>query len=239
MNAMPLYLSGEYDCDYLPGRRARMVYVAPSVEPDKSAYSWLAARGFRRSGTMVYRPHCRDCRACVPVRIAVDRFRPSRAQRRVLRRNSDLSVVRKPPAFDEAHYRLFARYLQARHPDGQMTESTPEDYLRFVAAAWGETAFYEFRRDEALLAVAVVDHLADGLSAVYTFYDPDVTGRSLGTYAVLWQVLEAERLGLRWVYLGFWISACRKMAYKDRFRPLQAFDGDRWVTMDKGENAAV
>jgi arginine-tRNA-protein transferase len=155
-----------------------------------------------------------------------------------MKANSDLVVVPKPAIFDNRHYRLYRRYLQSRHAEGRMSEATPEEYFEFLNCGWGDTAFYEFLENGNLLAVAVVDHLDDGLSAVYTFYDPGTLHRSLGTFAVLWQIAEAQRRRLPWLYLGFWISACRKMAYKGAFRPLQALLGSRWVRLDRGRNGS-
>lgn len=239
MKSIPLYISYEHDCDYLPGRRAQMAYVSPREAMDVDTYSWLATRGFRRSGDMIYRPHCPSCSACIPVRIPAARFRPDRSQRRIQRMNADLEVELRPARFDEAHYRLFMHYLNARHADGQMAESSPEDYIRFLACTWAETGFYEFKLGDRLLAVAVTDFLADGLSAVYTFFDPDFRARSLGTYAIMWQVAETKRRGLDWLYLGFWISGCRKMSYKNVFRPLQALVDEDWVLFEKGENIVL
>jgi arginine-tRNA-protein transferase len=236
MKSIPLYLGYEHACDYLSGNRARMVYAAPGVTLDKPLYTQLIANGFRRSGDLVYRPSCPECSACIPVRLPVNEFKPNRAQRRVMKTNSDLTVVLKPAIFEARHYRLYLRYLRSRHADGRMAESSPEDYIRFLNSGGGDTGFYEFLEDGDLLAVAVVDHLDEGLSAVYTFYDPDKKPRSLGTFAVLWQIGEARRRELPWVYLGFWISGCRKMAYKGTFRPLQARIGSRWVRLDKGDN---
>ncbi len=235
MKSIPLYLGYEHECDYLPGQRARMAYVSPRVPLDPALYTRLAASGFRRSGDLVYRPHCRECSACVPVRVPVEEFRPNRAQRRVEKLNADLRVIRKQGVFDERHFWLYMRYLRSRHEDGHMVLSTPEDYIQFVGSGWGDTALYEFLEGEELRAVAVVDRLDDGLSAVYTFYDPEAMRRSLGTYAVLWQIGEARRQGLPWVYLGFWVSGCRKMAYKNSFRPFQAMLEQGWTTLDKGE----
>jgi len=232
MKSIPFYIGYEHECGYLPGKRARMAYVSPWEKVDNGVYSWLAARGCRRSGDMIYRPHCPNCSACVPVRIPVAQFRPNRGQRRIQRMNADLEVVLKPARFEEPHYRLFKRYLDARHSDGHMAESSAEDYIHFLACNWAETGFCEFRLGERLLAVAVTDGLADGLSAVYTFFDPDLPSRSLGSYAILWQVAEARRRGLDWLYLGFWISDCRKMSYKNSFCPLEALVGEDWVLLE-------
>jgi arginyl-tRNA--protein-N-Asp/Glu arginylyltransferase len=239
MKSIPLYVGYEHECDYLPGNRARMVYVSPRVPLDKTLYTRLVASGFRRSGDLVYRPHCPECSACIPVRLPVDGFEPNRAQRRIGKTNSDLRVAAKPDVFDERHYQLYLRYLRSRHAGGHMAESSREDYIQFLGSGWGDTGFYEFLHGDDLLAVAVIDHLDDGLSAVYTFYDPDAMHRSIGTFAVLWQIDEARRRNLPWVYLGFWIPACRKMAYKGSFRPLQALIGSTWVTMDKGANVTA
>lgn len=236
MTQIRLFRGPEHVCSYLPGRTARSVYVDTAVSLDVHSYSSLAAQGFRRSGDLVYRPDCRGCAACVPVRIAAAQFAPNRSQTRTLRGNADLSVTVRPAEFDEAHYQLFHRYLLARHEDGGMADSSREDYIGFLGSSWADTHFVEFRRsDKRLLAVAVVDKLKAGLSAVYTFFDPDEERRGLGTLAVLWQVAEARRLGLDWVYLGFWVEGCRKMSYKEHFRPLDAWLGGHWLIHEKGE----
>lgn len=235
MKSIPLYVGHDHDCDYLPGKRARMAYVSPNLPLDKRLYTRLVSSGFRRSGNLVYRPHCPECAACIPVRIPVDRFRPNRAQSRIIRKNSDLEIIERPATFETAHYELYRRYLRSRHADSDMALATPEDYLNFVGSDWADTGFYEFRGDGHLLAVAVIDDLQNALSAVYTFYDPDAARRSLGTFAVLWQIGEAKRRGLAWVYLGFWISECRKMAYKGSFRPMEALLLSNWAALDRGE----
>lgn len=235
MRQIGLFLGGEHPCSYLPGRSARSVYVDATLELNASIYSSLAEQGFRRSGDLVYRPHCRVCKSCVPVRIPVSRFLPNRSQLRTLRNNADLIVTPKPPEFEEEHYHLFRRYLAARHDDSGMVDSSPEDYIGFLGSHWVNTSFVEFKSKDKLLAVAVVDRLTSGLSAVYTFFDPAYAERGLGTLAVLWQIGEASRLGLKWLYLGYWIGDCRKMSYKDRFRPLEALIGNHWQPFEKGE----
>lgn len=239
MKAIPLHIGYEHECDYIPDNQARMAYVSPRVPLDKSVYTRLVANGFRRSGDLVYRPYCAECSACLPVRIPVPRFSPNRAQRRVLKANADLRVVEKPGEFDERHFLLYKRYLESRHGHGSMATSTEAEYLQFLGSRWGEVGFFEFLAGENLLAVAVIDLLESGLSAVYTFYEPEETTRGLGTFAVLWQIDEARRRGLPWVYLGFWISACRKMAYKGNFRPMEVLVGSEWVTVEKGDSVTV
>ncbi len=227
-NQAAIYLSHPYPCDYLPNRYAQSLYLPPDTEIDVGRYTTLVANGFRRSGRLIYRPHCPGCRACVPVRIPVARFRPNRSQRRCWRKNRDLTVIDRPAAFHREHYELYRRYIDARHGDGGMADSSPEDYADFLFCDWCDTHFYEFRRQDTLLAVAVVDVLEDGLSAVYTFFDPNQSERGLGTYAILWEIAAARRMNLRWLYLGYWIAQCGKMAYKNRFQPLEYFRGERW-----------
>lgn len=235
MKRIGLLAGPEHFCSYLPDRIARSLYADTGLKMSVPIYSRLAEQGFRRSGDLVYRPHCRACRACVPMRIPVNRFVPDRSQLRNFRRNGDLEVIGKPARLDDEHYQLFQNYLTARHADGDMADSSPEDYIGFLGSQWAETIFFEFRRGGDLLAVAVVDRLDLGLSAVYTFFDPDQARRGLGTFAVLWQIGEARRLGLEWLYLGYWIGDCRKMTYKQRYRPLEAFVDGEWHAIEKGE----
>lgn len=228
LRSLRLLLSAEHNCSYLPGRPARHLVADPLVV-NNQVYSQLATLGFRRSGDHVYRPHCRGCKACLSLRIPVRAFRPNRSQRRTWNRNRDLQVRCLKPVFDFEHYQLFSRYLQARHPGGGMDDSSPESYLSFITAGWSDTLLYEFRRGGRLLAVAIVDRLDNGLSAVYTFFDPTETARGLGTYAILWQLADARRQELEWVYLGYWVQECHKMAYKANFRPHQVFVGGGWI----------
>ncbi len=227
-----LFLSLPHSCSYLPGRRSTSLFLDPRRKLDSETYAHFVRLGFRRSGDFVYRPHCGPCDACVPVRIPVARFRPNRSQRRVARRNADLTMHARPPAFSDEHFALYARYQAARHPGGGMDDPDPDKYLAFLAASRIDTVFHEFRLAGRLLAVAVVDYLPDSLSAVYTFFDPDEKARSLGTYAVLWQVAEARRRGLRYVYLGYWIADCAKMSYKAGFVPLEACRHGVWLPLD-------
>lgn len=222
------YLTPDHECAYLPERVARTAFADPEARLDARAHTLLAAKGFRRSGRFVYRPACAACRACVPVRIPVERFAPDRAQRRVLAANAAAEVARVPLAADPEHLALYARYQAARHRDGAMVARDADHYLEFFASPDAAVAAYEVREGRALLAVMIVDQLDDALSAVYTYFDPTLAPRGLGTFAVLWQVAEARRLGLPWLYLGYWIAEQPRMAYKSRFRPLERLRGDRW-----------
>ena len=235
---LQLYLTGEHDCSYIDGLRARTLFVDPLANIDAERAQWLQQIGFRRSGQHFYRPACRGCQRCVPVRVRVADFEPNRAQRRNTRRNdADVEFRVRPAQLIPEHYALYERYLLQRHGDGDMADDVSvETYMRFLLAPWGgETRFFELRIGGRLAAVSVTDVFTDGLSAVYTFFDIDYSDRGLGTYAILRQIAEAKRLGLTYVYLGYWIADSRKMAYKDAFRPLEAWDGRRWRSFGRGE----
>jgi len=225
---LELLISTEHACNYLPGRTARTVFMDPQAGMDEGLYGLLLAHGFRRSGAHVYRPHCEGCRACVPLRVPVRDFQPDKGQKRVSRQNRDLTLKLLPSRFEPEHFRLYARYLAVRHPGGGMDGLGEAEYNQFIMSSWGQSCMLEFRRGADLVAVAVTDELPDALSAVYTFYDPDMAGRSLGTYAILSQIGEARRRGLEWLYLGYWIAESRKMAYKERFRPHETLGAAGW-----------
>lgn len=226
------YASPPHACSYLPAREAVTLFADPHSPMNPSLYSVLAKLGFRRSGNYVYRPRCPTCDACRPARIPVHEFQPDRSQRRAVRRNQDLAVSVLPAQYQEEHYRLYRKYIHRRHADGGMDVDDPTRYLEFLGSRWMDTRFVEFRLQERLLMVAVIDLMHDGLSAVYTFFDPDEASRSLGTQAVLWQVEEARRRQLPYVYLGYWIAESPHMAYKKRFRPLEVYEGGRWQKLD-------
>jgi arginine-tRNA-protein transferase len=235
---LALYLTAEHPCSYLEGLRARTLFVDPLARMDAVTYQALVDQGFRRSGAHVYRPACRACARCIPVRIPVADFRPNRSQRRNWARNApDLHLVYTPAAFDPTHFALYLRYLADRHPDGGMADDqSAESYRRFLVEPWGgETRFIEIRFGDRLAGVAVTDLLVNGLSAVYTFFDPDLSDQAPGTYAVLAQIETARCLGLPYLYLGFWIEESDKMAYKERFRPIEAWDGCSWRRFVRGE----
>jgi len=223
-----LYSTGEHECSYLPDRRARTVFVDPRHALTATQYGTLARQGMRRSGSYVYQPNCTACKACKSLRVDAMAFRPNRSQRRCLKRNDDLRIVSRPPVFNERHFRLYLDYLDRRHPGSSMADADPERYMEFLVADWSQTRFNEIRRGDALLGVAVTDYLPDGLSAVYTFFDPDENSRGLGTWAILWQISEARAAGLAHVYLGYWIEESPRMRYKTSFRPCEIHLGGRW-----------
>ena len=227
---LKLYATHEHPCSYLSDKAATTVFVDPKANLDGADYSQLSDFGFRRSGQHVYRPHCRECQACIPVRIPVASFQPNRRQRRCLNRNSDLDVVVVDSINTEAHYQLYDRYITERHSDGDMFPPSRQQYSEFLSAQWGVTRFIEFRLGKQLIAVAVSDELDQGYSAIYTFFDPNETQRSLGTFAVLHQIALARQQNLPYVYLGYWIKDCAKMNYKNQYRPLQMYINQEWLT---------
>lgn len=233
MSTIPLFVTPSHPCSYLEDKDARSAFVSTAFMLDTHLYSRLIAHGFRRSGDDVYTPHCEGCSQCVASRIPVASFKPTRNQKRCGKKNRDTQTVIRPAVFEDHHYRLYMRYQQYKHPDSGMATSTEEDYIRFLGSSWCNTRFVEFHIDGQLVAVAVVDFLDNGLSAVYTFFDPDYSAHSLGVYAVLWQIEHARELGLDYVYLGFWIADCPKMVYKNQYQPLQGYINRKWQWIDK------
>lgn len=227
--AIHFYATAPYACSYLPGREARSQVAIPAEAIDRHAYSQLVALGFRRSGSYTYRPYCDLCQACVPVRLPVERFVPDRSQRRAWKRHAAMSVRILPLQYQAEHYDLYRRYQAARHSGGGMSEDDPAQYAEFILKSSVDSWLVEFRQAGVLKMVSLIDRLDDGLSAVYTFYEPDDRQASYGVYNVLWQVDLARRLGLRNLYLGYWIGESRKMSYKSSYRPLERLFFGRWL----------
>ena len=234
---LALYLTGEHPCSYLDGLAARTLFVDPLARIGARTFQSLLEQGFRRSGSHIYRPACPGCHACVSLRLPVEAFKPNPSQRRNFRLNApEVAVVTRPPTFEPEHFALYQRYLQARHPDGSMAEGTSENYRDFLIDPWGgETHLLEFRLGEQLMAVAVTDVTPNGLSAVYTFFDPALSRRAPGAFAILCQIEAAKALGRDYLYLGYWIDACGKMSYKAGFRPLEAWNGRDWQRFGPGQ----
>ena len=232
-----LFHTGEHACGYWPERTARDLVFDPRDERLPAFYPQALQWGFRRSGDIVYRPHCQHCRACVAVRIPIEAFVPNRSQRRNLARNAAIEARVLPAGRDDERLALYRRYLKSRHPAGGMDDHGAHEFDQFLVGSWANTRFLELREAGRLLAVAVTDIDALAMSAVYTFYDPDEASRGLGTLAILKQIEWAARERRRHLYLGYWIAGHDKMDYKRNFRSLEGFDGRRWRPFDAIEAA--
>ena len=225
---LQFYLTSAYPCSYLPGRMARSLVATPHEMVDSTVYSELIHHGFRRSGDYNYRPQCSQCHACVPVRLVVDEFERNRTQRRAWKAHAGLQAIVRELVHDEEHHELYRRYQSSRHAGGGMDQDDEEQYARFLLHSHVTTHLVEFRDGDALRMVSLIDMVRDGLSSVYTFYDPDLPRASFGTYNILWQAALCRELELPYLYLGYWIAHSRKMAYKINYQPLEGLVDGRW-----------
>jgi arginine-tRNA-protein transferase len=236
LKTVQFYATAPYDCSYLQKRQARSQVASPSHWVSQASYSLLVEQGFRRSGVFTYRPYCDACNECTPLRVDSQNFRPSRSQRRAWKAHQQLRATVRDLGFDQAHYSLYQRYQSHRHLDGGMDKDGIEQYTQFLLQSHVTTKLVEFHivNEESglgvLKMVSIVDVLKNGVSAVYTFFDP-ADQASYGTYNVLWQIAWARSLGLRHVYLGYWIQGSAKMNYKANFRPFEVLRNGEWTPM--------
>lgn len=223
-------------CPYLPGRIERRLVTELAGRQAIAFHDTLSQVGFRRSHCIAYVPVCRDCNACTAVRIVANHFELSRGHRRVWGKNKDITLQETPPRASEEQYSLFRTYQEHRHRDGEMAHMDFYDYQTLVEDTPVDTVMLEFRDARSkLVAACLTDRLADGLSAVYSFFDPTLSQRSLGTHMVLWLIQQAQTSGNPYVYLGYWVADCAKMSYKSRFAPLEAYTADGWRLVDQRE----
>ena len=223
-----LYITPSHPCSYLASKEAQTLFVDPRKIISRQLYSGLTERGFRRSGSHIYKPHCENCNKCIPIRLDVSTFRANKTQRRVLKQNSDLECRVEKTEFTKTSYTLFEKYIEARHKDGDMYPATEDQFKSFLLSPWGNTHSVNFYLEGALISSAVTDIQLRSISAIYTFFEPDQSDRSLGTFSILKQIELASSLNLKHVYLGYWINESDKMDYKKNYRPNEQLVDGYW-----------
>ncbi len=233
MKDIQYYITPPHQCSYIDGRAARMVFLDPVKRIDTLTLSELSRQGFRRSGDFVYRPECTHCRQCLSARIPVNAFVPNSSQKKALRMNKDLRLVTRSTFHaTDVHYNLYERYIEARHADGDMYPPSRDQFEKFLVESCTDSFFLEIWLADQLMAVATCDHLDDGLSAVYTFFEPSEDHRSLGNFAILQQIEWARQHNLPYLYLGYWVPNSPKMKYKAQYSPLEVLLNGQWTLLE-------
>lgn len=232
ISALHFYLTAPYPCSYFPGLQARSQVATPSFLINTALYSQLVREGFRRSSSYIYRPRCDDCCACVQMRVLAKQFTANRSQRRAWTQHALLEATLHPLQDKPEYYDLYQRYQRARHPDGGMDNDDHDAYQTFLLQSHIDTLLVEFREQGILRMVSVIDLLSDGLSSVYTFYEPDLPRARFGVYNVLWQIELCRKLDLDFVYLGYWIKNSRKMSYKTQYQPAEGLQNGLWQPLN-------
>lgn len=227
---MNFFVTKPHDCSYLADQEASTLFLDPDIEVDVPLYHQLNEHGFRRSGEHFYRPHCANCKGCISTRLAVEYFDFNRRFRKIARKNTDLQAVIATNEYTDEHFELYQRYINERHKDGDMYPANQKQYADFLCREQDFSFRIELRERDSkkLVSVAVVDQLLDGLSAIYTFFDPHQDKRSLGVQSVLTQINLAKRMGLPYLYLGYYVPNCRKMDYKQHYQPLEYLVDEIW-----------
>ncbi|WP_370978520.1 arginyltransferase [Agaribacterium sp. ZY112] len=234
LSELRFFQTVEHNCGYLDAKKSSNIFVDPKQQLDAGLYSTLSAFGFRRSGEHVYKPRCENCNACIPFRVLCESFTPNRSQKRCLKRNEDLYCELKRSIDEDEYYELYSRYINARHSDGDMYPPSREQFSDFLSSAWGITRYLCFRdKNKKLLSVAVIDLLSDGISAMYSFFEPDEHKRGLGNFNILFQTLWAQQHNLPHLYLGYLIKGCQKMRYKAQYRPFQLLIDGHWRSYEQ------
>ncbi len=228
---LTFYATPGHRCSYLPNQTATTAFLDPDKKITQKLYSRLSENGFRRSGDHIYRPHCQNCNACVPVRIPVSTFVPTKNQMRCSKKAQHLTFLFEPAEFSDNHYQLYENYINTRHHDGDMYPTSQKQFKEFLICSWANTQFLSFYDNKKLIACSVVDLLDNGYSAVYNYFDPAYSHLGLGKLAILTLIEQSKLRDLPYVYLGYLIKDCRKMKYKSEYRPLDCLIGNRWVTL--------
>lgn len=228
-----LFSTPVHDCSYIKGNEAITHFVDPELQDLQSVYNLLSQQGFRRSGNHIYQPACQTCKQCIPVRVPVNDFKPSKSQKRCFKKNSDLTLNYNHNPDFKIYMPLYEKYINQRHAHGDMFPPNLDQLCNFLSSRWCQTIALEWFLEKKLVAVAFTDILDDGYSAIYSIFDPDLASRSLGSYAILQQIDIAKQSRKQYLYLGFWIKPCRVMSYKGNFRPIECYQNHQWVRLSK------